>query len=289
MIWKEFWNDKDSDQVNYKKEQIFKTIKDNFPRNYKVTNSLKAFLCSVKSDIIDPLGRKCVKSNLSKEENDALNELVKLQKERKIIIKPCDKGVGLIILDFNEYIKPCNKHLSMKQETIGQHQEYYDKIDKTTFNKAANKIIDTIDESFDNEIIDTEEHKAMAPEGKPPGKFYCTFKVNKVSCEGKMPTVRHIISGSGSLKENIGTYAEHHLKKLANTHYTYLRDAPDFVCHIENINSKETLPANAIMVTVDVSALYTNIPRSEGLQYCREELNERGNKDIPTEYLVRLL
>ena len=69
------------------------------------------FLGAVKSELIDPENRNKVKNNISTEESDALKELIKLQKEQKIIIKPCDKGVGIIILDFEEYMRACHKHL----------------------------------------------------------------------------------------------------------------------------------------------------------------------------------
>ena len=50
------------------------------------------FLAAVKSEIIDPKNRHKVANNLLIEEKEALNILVRLQKERRIVIKPCDKG-----------------------------------------------------------------------------------------------------------------------------------------------------------------------------------------------------
>ena len=40
---------------------------------------------------------------------------------------------------------------------------------------------------------------------------------------------------------------------------------------------------------MDVKALYTNIPQDQGIQCVREALNERINKNVPTEFLLRLL
>ena len=40
---------------------------------------------------------------------------MKLQRDRKITIKPCDKGAGTIILDFEEYMKACESHLKSQQ------------------------------------------------------------------------------------------------------------------------------------------------------------------------------
>ena len=49
------------------------------------------------------------------------------------------------------------------------------------------------------------------------------------------------------------------------------------------------LPKNTILVTMDVSALYTNIPQDEGVECVREVLDERDVQNIPTGFLTRLL
>ena len=55
------------------------------------------------------------------------------------------------------------------------------------------------------------------------------------------------------------------------------------------INEEQKLPKNAILVTMDVSALYTNIPQSEGVECVEEELNKRTNPKVPTGFLTRVL
>ena len=94
MIWKEFWHGRDN-SINQKRS-IFKHKKNNLPRNYRSPNNLKIFLSGIKSEILDPKNRRKAKSNLPDSEVKAIKELIKLQKDRKIIIKMCDKGAGLI-------------------------------------------------------------------------------------------------------------------------------------------------------------------------------------------------
>ena len=67
------------------------------------------FLNVTNSEILDPNNRN---KSLPPEEIKALGELIKLQKDTVITIKPCDKGAGIIILDFDEYIRSCNEHLN---------------------------------------------------------------------------------------------------------------------------------------------------------------------------------
>ena len=62
---------------------------------------------------MDPRNRNNEKCNLPQDKVDALKQLVKLQRERKITIRPCDKGAGIVILDFNIYLRACSQ-LSIK-------------------------------------------------------------------------------------------------------------------------------------------------------------------------------
>ena len=155
--------------------------------------------------------------------------------------------------------------------------------------KVNTKIKTIVEEGFDNDILEKAEYDVLKQDNVKPGKFYCTFKVHKEYNENGIPPVRPIISGSGSLTENIGIFVDHHLKNLSNKHPTYIKDTPDFLNHIETINNGAPLPTGAVLVTVDVSALYTNIPQEEGIQACREALNVRSDNKVPTDFVIRSL
>ena len=86
------------------------------PKNYQVPKGLQTFLSSVKSEILDPKNRNSTECNISPEEEQALKELVRLQKERLITIKECDKGAGVMILNFTDYISACYEHLTSQQQ-----------------------------------------------------------------------------------------------------------------------------------------------------------------------------
>ena len=135
----------------------------------------------------------------------------------------------------------------------------YTKVEESKLEEAKFKLTNLIQEAFVNKIITEDEFQAMDPKNRVPGRFYCTFKVHKNHKEGKAPPERPIVSGSNSFTENASLFVEHHIKELATKHVSYLKDTPDFLRQIQFIN-KEDLPANAILVTMDDSALYTNIP-----------------------------
>ena len=96
-IWNEFWYGREGQET--KEKPIFREEKSNLPKKYKSPEDLKVFLSSVRSEISDPRNRNKEESNLSPHEQAALKELIRLQKDKKIVIKQCDKGAGIIILD----------------------------------------------------------------------------------------------------------------------------------------------------------------------------------------------
>ena len=84
-------------------------------------------------------------------------------------------------------------------------------------------------------------------------------------------------------------FVDNFIKDISTKHPAYLQDTLDFLRALEELNQLGPLPANAILVSIDVSALYTNIPQDEGIAAVREALQERDDLHIPTEFLVRML
>ena len=56
----------------------------------------------------------------------------------------------------------------------------------------------------------------------------------------------------------------------------------------EEIKENETLPAGAKPYSIDIKSFYNNILLSEGLDAFKEVLDEREDKSIPSEYLIKL-
>ena len=250
---------------------------------------LKTMLGAIKSEILDPKNRNKVERNIPKVLLEALTELVNLQKRKEIIIKRCDKGAGIIILDYEEYVRASIVNLNSKQENKnGTTSPYYTKVEEKEIKQVELELKQFLEEAHDNDIITDSEYKHMNPEGKNVAKFYMNFKVHKDHEEGKAPPERPICSGSGSTLENVSKFIEHHIKDHATKHPTFLQDTPDFLQQIEEINKKGLSP-NTVLFTLDVIGLFTNIPNKEGIEATRDVLLEINEKEIGTEFLVRLL
>ena len=127
----------------------------------------------------------------------------------------------------------------------------------------------------------------MDPDKKKAGKFYQLFKVHKPHEPGKAPPERPITSNCGSITENIGKYVQVKLKPLSNQHPSYLQDSPDFLRALESLNEENVIEEGDILVTIDVSALYTNIPHDEAIKACKEALDETSDDKTKNKFITR--
>ena len=251
VIWHEYFYGTEKDENS--KARIFKSSKNNLPKNYKTPEGLKTYLGSVKSEIMDHRNRNNVKCNLPQDEIQAMKELIRLQKEKIIVIKPCDKGAGIILLDYTVYMRACYEHLAAEKNMgDGEVKRYYIRVKEIELEMTKSKIRNIIQEGFENKILSKEEYEAMSADDKDPAKFYCTFKVHKKHEPMTAPPPRPIVSGSGSVTENIGAFVDHHIKDIAKQHQSYLQDTPDFLRYVEGINRGPVLGDNNILVTWDV-------------------------------------
>ena len=80
------------------------------------------------------------------------------------------------------------------------------------------------------------------------------------------PPPRAIISGSGSITENASLFVQHHIKNISTSHPSYIQDSPDFLRAIEEVNQGPKLEDNVMLMTMDATGLYDNIPYEDGLE-----------------------
>ena len=266
--------------------------KQTFQKNHRTPENLKRFFNATSSELLDNKNRNPVTKNLSNEEISALKELTDLQKNRIITIKPADKGAGIVILNFEDYIKSCQDHLNLKQlQPDGTFLSYYEQVDELFMSNAKETISKLIQEGFDNGYICKDEYEALDPEDKGAARFYEIFKVHKNHPPGSIPPARPIISGNNSITENLSRYVNFHIQHLVHNIPSYLQDTPHFLRTLENQNQNGEPLKNEILVTIDVSSLYTNISPQEGIEEVRKFLiqNSEKDQDIPTEFILRML
>ena len=106
--------------------------------------------------------------------------------------------------------------------------------------------------------------------------FYLLPKIHKNKIP---PPGRPIVSANGCPSERISQFVDHFIQPLVQKLPSYLRDST----HLINILKGLPLPDIAILASLDVTSIYTNIPNSEGINATASYLfNHRSPTKNPT-------
>ena len=105
------------------------------------------------------------------------------------------------------------------------------------------------------EIISTKTHKILSTLEPRTPHFYILPKIHKKGVPG-----RPILSANGCPTEKISGFIDTHLIKYVENISYYIKDTTHFLQILDQHSA--TLPKESILVTLDVSSLYTNIPPS---------------------------
>ena len=102
--------------------------------------------------------------------------------------------------------------------------------------------------------------------------FYTLTKIHK-----PLPVGSPIILGYEGPTERISSFVDHLLQPIARKQKSYLKDMTDFINFIE----KTEVSQNTILVSMDVTSLYTNIPHDEGITIVCEAYDKYHNNSSP--------
>ena len=112
-------------------------------------------------------------------------------------------------------------------------------------------------------------------------RFYLLPKIHKENNPG-----RPVIFSVDCHTSRISLFVDYHMQDSAQSLKSYVRNTTDF---INKINTIGELPEEAHLVTMDVEALYTNIPNDEGLQALKEAIDKKQHKSVATTVIVTLM
>lgn len=207
------------------------------------------------------------KHNLTKGERIALRDL---SKNKDIIIQKADKGGAIVIQNTKDYIAQCAKDL--------QDTNFYKKTGKNLteeFRCKINSMITTLEEK--KEITGGTAKLLLNNEECRTPQIYFLPKIHK----GKIPPPgRPIVSGNNCPSEKISIFVDCFLQPLVKMSKSYIKDTKDFVDIIAKL---APLDRGDIIGSMDVTALYTNIPNNEGIETVRKLLTlHRKNKKFPS-------
>ena len=185
--------------------------------------------------------------NISANERNAISAL---KRNSKINLKKADKGTTTVILDTAQKIDEGLQQLS--------NDRFYKPLSSPIVHNTARKAKELVNKLFRSGHIDEMTHKWLTIGLKQPRipEFYTLTKIHK-----KTPVGRPIVSGSSGPTERISSFVDSLLQPVAVKQESYIKDTTDFINFIENTQ----IPDNAVLATLDVSSLYTNIPQKEGI------------------------
>ena len=95
------------------------------------------------------------------------------------------------------------------------------------------------------------------------------------------------MSACSSPTEHISEYLDAVRQPLVQSLPTYVKDSTHALNLKEGINQNQN-PEPKYLFTMDVTSLYTCIPRSDGLTALKHFLNKRATPDPPADTLVHL-
>ena len=224
--------------------------------NPKGPPTLEAFILQNESSLARIQCRSPKSSNITRDENDAMTELIS---NRHITIKKADKGSATVIQNTQDYITETAKLLS-----VTDHYRVDDICQTPIHNE---RIVNFLDHMLETEEITSQTHNYLVNSKPRTPLLYTQPKIHK----GVLPPpCRPIVSGNNSPSERISAFVDWFLKPIVPKIPSYIKDTTHFLQLIEDLGE---IPENCLLATLDVSALYTNIPQSEGIQACRKALD----------------
>ena len=128
-------------------------------------------------------------------------------------------------------------------------------------------------------IIDGRTKDTLLTKHPRIASFYTLPKIHKDENPG-----RPIVNGIGTITEKLSAYIDQHIRPLVPNIPTYIKDTTDFINTIEGIQ----LDPTDLLVTIDVSALYTSIPHNEGLMAINKALEENQYDPLLKTFICRL-
>ena len=129
-------------------------------------------------------------------------------------------------------------------------------------------------------LISDKNLEHLTPGSCTEAKFYMLPKIHKKNVPG-----RPICSSVNHSTSRISKFVDEHIKQYVPQTKSHIRDTQDFIKKLRNLGQ---IPEGAIVCTLDVSSLYTNIPNHEGILAVANKLRSDPTKTPITQFILDL-
>lgn len=219
------------------------------------------------------------RDNLSAEERRALKRLMG---DTSIVIKPADKGSATVVVDVDAYLAEGYRQLNQTR--------YYRRLEEPIFRETGRRINSILERmEARGSISEAQLRYLRATDEDRARRFYMLPKIHKPRSKwpqpDRMPEGRPIVSDSGSESIRVAQYVDSFLMPLSTRHPAYLKDTYDFLGKIRG----QRIPRGALLVTGDVTALYTNMTIDRMMAVVKDVFRRTPDASRPDEELLELL
>lgn len=208
---------------------------------------LDMYISAVTRDILDAYKKQApYRKNLSADESNALKLLAT---HPEIIIKPADKGGAIVVMNKTDYINEALRQLS--------DSSFYKRVDADPTEEFNATIKETLQNLAQANKVAPDAIKALVPLSPVAGRFYLLPKIHKKDNPG-----RPIVSGIGTVTEKLSLYVDSLINNIPPKFPSFVKDTNHFLNDIIEL----CIPPGSLLVTLDVTSLYTNIPHDDGIR-----------------------
>jgi len=208
------------------------------------------------------------KDNLTISERTTLN---KLKKRKDIVIKKADKGDTIVVETLERYVQDGFDHLN--------NLNIYQPVNKDINLEITQTINKFLEDALNKGLIDYDTFEAIKPCSNPRTPIiYFLKKLHKNPI-----SVRPIVSSINSPTSNLSNFIDILLKPIVKTFPHILPNTTQLLLDIETI----IVPDHAIIASLDVTSLYTNIPTDEGIEIILKYLDNYKEPHYPPIELLK--
>ncbi len=191
-------------------------------------------------------------SNVSKGERAALK---RLKQDSSIMILPADKGRAVVVMNSQDYRD--------KAKALLGDTTTYQPLGRNPTSKFSSQAIKQLQELRNSGEINDAQYRRLYSTGCVVPRFYILPKIHKPNVP-----LRPIVASRGLVTYKIAKLLAHILCPLVHRNPHCLKNSAEFV----EVLSSTALEEDDVMVSFDVTALFTSVPVDRSLEVMRDLL-----------------
>ena len=203
------------------------------------------------------------KPNLPKKQRIALSNLAK---DKEITIVPADKGRSVVIMNTEDY--------KTKAKLILSDTSTYKVLDKDPTSRFSTTLVNKLKECKAARNLDESYYKRLYPTSAMVPRFYGLPKVHK-----KDAPLRPIVASRGSITYDTAQHLAFILSPIVGQNEYAIQNSAAMVKDL----GETTLQDTDVLVSFDVTALFTKVPVDKSLDIIFDKLEADENLSTRTQ------